>query len=87
MFQPKGKNSESMKTVEVELSEDFLTGKLFSDIVTKDLVNDRVNQKLFNYFAAPKVGGSCMQNNCSKMWCKMLKSDLTSAEESTSETF
>jgi hypothetical protein len=45
MFQPKGKNSESMKTVEVELSEDFLTGKLFSDIVTKDLVNVRVNQK------------------------------------------
>ncbi len=31
------------------------SGKLGSDIVTKDLVNVRVNQKKLNYFAAPEV--------------------------------
>ncbi len=32
-----------------------LPGKLCSDIVTKDLVNVRVNQMKINYFAAPGV--------------------------------
>ncbi len=32
-----------------------LPGKLCSDIVTKDLVNVRVNQMKIDYFAAPKV--------------------------------
>ena len=48
-----------------------LTGKLFSDIVMKDLVNVRVNQKKWNCSAAPldncRGGGSCVQRLTTKL--------------------